>query len=136
MDIYEEAQGVLAVITEQSLPKTKKAIAGKFNEDDCEADIRYVFPQVFVKKALFAIRVFLKSLSDEVSGDIVGVKVPRFGIYSDKDIHTMDRWHTAMEYVADTKQAIDWVQNTDSSGLESQWNFKMVSATFKPIGKR
>ncbi|OWZ17324.1 LOW QUALITY PROTEIN: Cysteine protease [Phytophthora megakarya] len=25
----------------------------------------------------------------------------------------MDRWHTAMEYVADTKQAIDWVQNTN-----------------------
>ncbi|OWZ17325.1 ABC transporter [Phytophthora megakarya] len=67
MDIYEEAHGVLAVITKRSLPKPKKAIAGKFNEDDCEADIRYVSPQVFVKKTLSAIRVFLKSLSDKKS---------------------------------------------------------------------
>ncbi|OWZ18329.1 hypothetical protein PHMEG_0007599 [Phytophthora megakarya] len=65
MDIYEDEQGVLAVITERSLPKTQKAIAVKFNEDGCEADIRYVFLQLFVMKVLSAIRVFLKSLDDE-----------------------------------------------------------------------
>ncbi|POM61347.1 Cysteine protease family C48 [Phytophthora palmivora] len=117
MDSYEEAQGLLAVITERSLPKTKKAIAGKFNEDDCEADIRYVFPQVFVKKALSAIRVFLKSIGDEVSGDVVGV-AHRYGV--------RDRYKTGYrlgpkyKHQADwnpngtsRKQAIDWVQNTN-----------------------
>ncbi|ETM99556.1 hypothetical protein PPTG_18826 [Phytophthora nicotianae INRA-310] len=117
-DSYEDAQRGLAVISECTIPKSKKAIAGNFADDECEVNIRYVFPEEFVMKAQSAIRTFGNALRDGISSDGIGVRVPRFGVYSQQDINAMNRWHTAMSYVTETTNAIKWALHTSIKRVE------------------
>ncbi|ETI31577.1 hypothetical protein F443_21488 [Phytophthora nicotianae P1569] len=110
---YKDAQPNLPVISVRAIPKSKKAIASIVADDECEVDIRCVFPEEFVMKAQSAIRTFRNALGDGISSDGIGVRVPRFGVYSQQDINAMDRWHTAISYVTETTNAINWALHTN-----------------------
>ncbi|KAG2928466.1 hypothetical protein PC117_g14305 [Phytophthora cactorum] len=78
---YNDLKKSMQILLERSLPQTKKAIAGMFTPDECETDIRYIFPQWFVTKAQSAIQQFRQALGVDCGADAVDVRVPRFGIY-------------------------------------------------------
>ncbi|KAE9068564.1 hypothetical protein PF007_g27641 [Phytophthora fragariae] len=111
---YEDAHRALPAISIRDVPKTKKAIAGSYTSEECNDDVRFVFPERFVAKAQSSIMTFRKTLLTKGEGaeDSVGVRVPRFGIFHHKDIVAMNRWHTCMGYLAETEVAINWASNT------------------------
>ncbi|KAG6945625.1 hypothetical protein JG687_00017176 [Phytophthora cactorum] len=109
---YEEAHRLLPTLTIQDAPMTKKAIAGIYTADECTTDVRFVFPRQFVQKAKTAILEFRKALVVVCADDSVGVRVSRFGIFMLKDTDALNQWHTCMEYLSQTEDAINWTVNT------------------------
>ncbi|KAG2987178.1 hypothetical protein JG687_00016546 [Phytophthora cactorum] len=109
---YEEAHRLLPTLTIQDAPMTKKAIAGIYTADECTTDVRFIFPRQFVQKAKTAILEFRKALVVDYADDSVGVSVSSFGIFMLKHINAMNRWHTRMEYLSQTENAINWAVNT------------------------
>lgn len=114
---YEDAKKVLPNLTIRAVPKTKKANAGIYLEDECICDVRFVFPKQFVEKCLAAVAAFRKGLIETVDDDTIGVRVPRFGIFQYQDIVAMDRWHASMQYLSATEDAITWAVNTSVKRL-------------------
>ncbi|OWZ13808.1 Cysteine protease [Phytophthora megakarya] len=103
-DIEKKAQ----VLSERPVPKRKRTITGIFTEDECEADIRYIFPQWFVTKPQNLSRL-PKNLIRVVR---VGVRVALFGFNQIKDINAMDRWHRAMASILVVEDRVTWAVNT------------------------
>ncbi|KAG1692336.1 hypothetical protein DVH05_025506 [Phytophthora capsici] len=94
-DIHKSVRSLL----ERVLPQSKTVIARVFTTDEFEADVRYVFPRWYVRKTQAAITQFCKTLKEDCENDRVGVRVPRFGVYSLKDMNAMARWHAVLENV-------------------------------------
>ncbi|ETI39778.1 hypothetical protein L917_14011 [Phytophthora nicotianae] len=100
------------MLTIREAPKSRTAIAGIYTDDKCTTDTRFVFSREFVEKVQTAIRRFRKTFAVDCEDDSVGVCVSRFGIFMLKDIKAMDQWHTCMEFLAQTEDAMNWAVST------------------------
>ncbi|OWZ07890.1 hypothetical protein PHMEG_00019651 [Phytophthora megakarya] len=98
----QRGQSIADIMSRNGTLVIRQMNEASYKFEDIVEDGVAPFVGLLVKKVLPAIRVFLKSFGDEVTGDVTKTS----------------RRHTAMKYVADTKQAIDWVQNLNIKRIE------------------